>query len=84
MWTALYGEYPGSADRLTLDFVFTPKLEKIVKDDTAFLFDLKRVPGETLREGAVSDQVARQVLEARKLQSPVGVVKAQPVAQYKE
>jgi NitT/TauT family transport system substrate-binding protein len=84
MWTALYGEYPGSADRLTLDFVFTPKLDKIVKDDTAFLFDLKRVPGGTLRDGAVSDQVAREVLEGRKLASPVGVVKAQPAADYKD
>jgi sulfonate transport system substrate-binding protein len=88
MWTALYGEYPasvgGSPDRLALDFIVTPKLEKIVKDDTAFLFELKRVPGESLREGAVSDQVARQTLEARKLTSPIGVVKALPVSAYKE
>jgi NitT/TauT family transport system substrate-binding protein len=88
MWTALYGEYPatvgGSPSRLTLDFIVTPRLEKIIKDDTAFLFELKRVPGDTLREGAISDQVARQVLEARKLASPVGVVKALPVADYKE
>jgi NitT/TauT family transport system substrate-binding protein len=88
MFTALYGEYPttvgGSPDRLTLDFVFTPKLQKIVKDDTAFLFDLKRVPADTLRDGAVADDVARQVLEARKLSSPLGVVKALSLAEYKE
>jgi len=32
---------------LALDFIITPKLEKIVKDDTAFLFELKRRPGGT-------------------------------------
>jgi sulfonate transport system substrate-binding protein len=88
MWTALYGEYPasvgGNPERLTLDFIVTPKLEKIIKDDTAFLFELKRVPGETLRADAVADQVARQTLEARKLASPVGLVKALPAAELKE
>jgi NitT/TauT family transport system substrate-binding protein len=88
MWTALYGEYPasvgGSPDRLALDFIVTAKLEKIVKDDTAFLFELKRVPSETLRADAVSDQVARQTLEGRKLASPLGLVKALPAADYKE
>jgi NitT/TauT family transport system substrate-binding protein len=88
MWTALYGDYPanvgGSPERLALDFIVTPKLEKIVKDDTAFLFGLKRVPGETLRDGAVADQAAREVLAARKLTSPVGTVKALPIADFKE
>ena len=88
MWTALYGDYPktvgGAPERLALDYIVTPKLEKIIKDDTAFLFELKRVPGETLRDGAVSDQVAREVLAARKLQSPVGTVKALPDAEFKQ
>lgn len=88
LWTSMYGEYSGivggDSPRLVLDFILTPKLQKIVKADTAFLFDLKRVPGETLRDGAIADQVARQVLEARKLQSPLGTVKALPVAEFKE
>lgn len=88
MWTALYGEYPasvgGNPERLTLDFIVTPKLDKIIKDDTAFLFELKRVPGETLRADAVADQVARQTLEARKLASPIGLVKALPAGEFKE
>src|SRR5262249_19493631 len=88
MFTALYGEYPatvgGSPERLALDFVVTAKIEKIVKDDTAFLFDLKRVPAGTLREGAVDDKIARQALEGRKLSSPLGVVKALSMAEYKE
>jgi sulfonate transport system substrate-binding protein len=88
LWTSLYGEYPatvgGDAERVVMDFIFTPKLEKMVKGATAFLFELKRVPADTLREGAVADQVAREVLEARKLKSPLGAVKALPVAEFKE
>jgi NitT/TauT family transport system substrate-binding protein len=88
LWTSLYGEYPasvgGDPQRLVLDFIVTPKLEKIIKDDTAFLFDLKRVPADSLRGGAVADQVARQVLESRKLKSPLGAVKALPIAEFRE
>jgi NitT/TauT family transport system substrate-binding protein len=88
MWTALYGEYPksvgGSPERLVLDFIVTPKLEKIINGATAFLFELKRVPGETLRADAVADKVARETLAARKLSSPVGLVKALPAAELKE
>ncbi len=88
MWTALYGDYPaavgGSPERMALDFVITPKMDQIVKADTAFLFGLHRVPAETLRDGAVSDQAAREALAARKLQSPVGTVKALPAAAFKD
>ncbi len=88
LWTSLYGEYPasvgGDPQRLVLDFIVTPKLEKIIKDDTTFLFDLKRVPADSLRDGAVADQIARQVLESRKLKSPLGAVKALPIAEFKE
>lgn len=82
LWTALYGDYPsaigGSPDRLALDFVVTPRIKTQLDSANAFLFDLKRVPGPTLRQDAVADGVAREVLEARGLKSPVGIVKSLP------
>jgi len=82
LWNALYADYPesmgGSPDRLTLDFIATPKVMQQLDDATAFLFGLKRVPAAKLRDGAVDDKVARAVLDARSLKSPIAVVKSQP------
>jgi NitT/TauT family transport system substrate-binding protein len=84
LWSALYAQHPaaigGSDDRLTLDFTVTPKVAELIKGANAFLFQLKRVPAAELRADGVADQVAQSVLKARGLQSPVGVIKAQPVA----
>jgi NitT/TauT family transport system substrate-binding protein len=86
MWQALYGDYPaaigGSPDRLTLNFVITDPVKAQIDDATSFLFELKRVPAQTLRAEAFADDVARKVLEARGLKSPVGVVKSQPDASF--
>jgi NitT/TauT family transport system substrate-binding protein len=88
MWMALYGDYPknagGSPDRLMLDFVITPKLQAAIKNDTVFLFGIKRVPKDVLRSDAVDDRMAREVLAAHKLSSPVGIVKALPNTAFKE
>ena len=82
LWTALYGDYPsaigGSPDRLALDFVLTPRIRTQLDAANAFLFGLKRVPGPTLRQEAVADGIAREVLEARGSKSPVGIVKSLP------
>jgi NitT/TauT family transport system substrate-binding protein len=86
LWTALYGDYPasigGSADRLRLDFVVTDKIKSQIAEATAFPFELKRVPAQTLRPEAIADGVARVVLEARGLKGPVGLVKSQPSAAF--
>lgn len=82
MWQSLYEDHPtaigGSPDRMALNFVITDPVKAQIEDANAFLFELKRVPAQTLRPDAFADGVARQVLEERKLQSPVGVVKSQP------
>ena len=36
-----------------------------------------------MREGAIDDKIAREVLEARVLKSPVSVIKAQPLSAFK-
>jgi NitT/TauT family transport system substrate-binding protein len=88
MWTALYGDYPatvgGAPERLVLDFSVTPKVEKILNDNSAFLFELKRLPSASLRDGAIAGQVAKEVLAARGLTSPVGLVKAKPSEEFKD
>jgi len=88
LWAALYGEYPaelgGTPQRLSLDFVVSPKLQESIKGDNAFLFELKRVPADTLRAEAVDDKIAREVMAARKLSGPVGVVNALPLSQLKQ
>jgi NitT/TauT family transport system substrate-binding protein len=81
LWNALYGDYPaalgGSADRLTFDYVLTDKVKAQLAEATAFLFDLKRVPAQTLRQDALADDVARSVLAARGLKSPIGAIRSQ-------
>ena len=86
LWTALYGDYPssvgGSPDRLSLDYVITSKVKEQLDEATGFLFELKRVPAQTLRQDAIADSLARAVLEARGLKSPIGVVKSQAGTAY--
>ncbi len=86
MWEALYGDHPaaigGSPDRLTLDFILTDQMRAQIDDATSFLFELKRVPAQTLRANAFADDVARKVLAERGLKSPIGVVKSQPDASF--
>jgi hypothetical protein len=36
-----------------------------------------------VRDGAIDDRIAREVLEKRGLKSPVSVVKAQPLSAFK-
>ena len=74
LWTSLYGQYGaevgGNPDRLTLDFIVSPKVNDLIKG--------------TLPDGAVSDEAARQVLEGRKLSSPLATIKALPAGSFKE
>jgi NitT/TauT family transport system substrate-binding protein len=88
LWHSLYGEVPeaqgGGKDKLVLDYIFTDKVRKLVDGSTAFLHEQKKVPAAKLREEAVWDQVAREVLEARGLTSPIGKVEAQPMSAFKE
>jgi NitT/TauT family transport system substrate-binding protein len=88
LWNSLYGAIPetqgGGKDKLVLDFIFTDKVRALVDGSTAFLHEQKKVPAAKLREEAVWDQVAREVLEARGLTSPIGAVEAQPMSAFKE
>lgn len=89
LWASLYGENPknqGGGDvRVQLDFIVNDRVQGLLKDATAFLNGLPNKPAATptIREGGVDDSIAREVLKARGLTSPVGVIKAQPLSAFK-
>ncbi len=88
LWASLYGQNPanigGGPDKLTLDFIFNDKVKVLVSAATKFLNGRKVVPDPVLRKESIWDAVARDVLKARGLKSPIGAVKEQPDSAYKE
>ena len=89
LWASLYGENPanvgGGNVKVQLDYIVNERVEKLIGEATAFLNSLPNKPAAEpkVRQGGIDDGVARQVLEARKLKSPLGVVTARPLAEFK-
>ena len=90
LWSSLYGETPakqGGGDvKVQLDFVVTERVQGLLDNATAFLYSLPKKPAAAakIRDGGVMDGVAQEILKARGLTSPIGVVKARPISDYKE
>lgn len=87
LWSSMYGKNPadvGGADtRLTLPYLITPDVRKMIDNATAFLFSIKSINVEKLRPEAIMPEFAEAVLKERGLSAPVGVVKALPDTDYK-
>jgi NitT/TauT family transport system substrate-binding protein len=89
LWASLYGDNPknqgGGEVKVQLDFIVTDRVRKLIDDATEFLHSLPNKPAAApkIRDGGVDDKVAREVLAKRGLQSPVGIVKAQPLSAFK-
>ena len=89
LWAALYGENPASAGggevKIQFDYVLNERVQKLLGEATEFLHSLPNKPAAEpkMRADAADDKVAREVLAARKLTSPVGSVKARPVTEFK-
>jgi NitT/TauT family transport system substrate-binding protein len=89
LWASLYGENPASQGggdiKIQLDFIVSDRVKKLIDDATEFLHSLPNKPAAApkIRDGGVDDKIAREVLAKRNLQSPVGVVKAQPLSAFK-
>jgi NitT/TauT family transport system substrate-binding protein len=88
LWTALYGSVDPKgvgATKLQFDFIVSERVQKLLDDATTFLNTLPAKPAAEpkIREGGVDDSVAREVLAARGLKSPVGVITAQPAPEAK-
>lgn len=89
LWTALYGglsEKDVGSTKLQFDFVVSDRVQKLLDDATTFLNTMPAKPAAEpkIREGGVDDSLAKEVLAKRGLQSPIGVIKAQPVADFKD
>jgi NitT/TauT family transport system substrate-binding protein len=89
LWSALYGESPASAGggtvKVQFDYVLNDRVKKLLGEATEFLNSLPNKPAAEpkIRAEAVDDSVAREVLAARKLTSPVGSITARPLADFK-
>ena len=89
LWASLYGDNPkaqgGGEVKVQLDYLVNDRVKKLLDEATEFLYSLPNKPAAAakIRDGGVDDKIAREVLAKRGLQSPVGVVKAQPVANFK-
>ena len=83
LWYALYGAWPeseGGGDvKVQLDFVVTDRVQGLLANATEFLFSLPKKPAadSKIRDGGVTDEVARQILEERGLTSPLGIISEQ-------
>ena len=88
LWASLYGTNPpsigGGPNKNTYDFIFNDTAMGLVKAATIFLNGRKVVPNPVLRSESIWDAVARDVLKARGLSSPIGSVKEQPDSAFKK
>ncbi len=89
LWSSLYVTPPASQGggdvKVQLDFIVTERVQGLLNDATAFLYSLDKKPAAapTIRKEAMMDGVARELLEERGLTSPIGIVKARPISDYK-
>jgi NitT/TauT family transport system substrate-binding protein len=76
--SSLYDSPIAGSNKLTLDFVISDRARNLMADATAFLYSLKKKPAATptIRSGGVMPQFAEDVLRARGMTSPVGVINA--------
>jgi NitT/TauT family transport system substrate-binding protein len=85
LWAAAFGTNPkasgGTDTRLTLPYEFTPDATKHLQDSAKFLLEIKSINAD-LRPEAVVPQYVNDILKARALSAPVGVVKALPDSAY--
>ena len=83
LWASLYRD-ENRVNKLTLDFVFNDKVKTMLKASTAFLAKKKKFgKRKALRPESVWDDMARKVLKARGLTSPIGKIDGVPLSQYK-
>jgi NitT/TauT family transport system substrate-binding protein len=87
LWNALYANYSPKAStlqpRLEYPFAFTPEVMGLIQTGATFLNSIKAIPSSTLRPEAVMAKFTAEVLEERKLKSPLGVVSALPESEYR-
>ena len=80
LWYSLYGGWPetqGGGDvKVQLDFIVNDRVQTLLDEATEFLYSLPKKPAAEpkIRDGGVTDQVAREILQERGLTSPLAVI----------
>ena len=89
LWASLYGENPRSAGggevKVQLEYTVNERARKLIDEATEFLNGLPNKPAAApkVRDGGIDDSIAREVLAKRGLKSPVAVIKARPLTEFK-
>jgi NitT/TauT family transport system substrate-binding protein len=85
LWASAFGQTAksegGTDTRITLAYGFTPEALELIQKASKFLLEIKSIPAE-IRPEAVMPQFTADILKARSLKAPVGVVKALPDSAY--
>ncbi len=85
LWASAFGINPkssgGTDTRLTLSYGFTPDAMEHIQESSKFLLEIKSISAD-IRPDAVVPQFTDEILKARGLTAPVGVVKALPDSAY--
>ena len=73
---ALYGAYPDQTKpiRFSLPFAFTPESMDLISKATTFLHEIKTINVSELRDEAIMEEFAEEVLKERGMTAPIGVV----------
>lgn len=86
LWAALYGGADKDVDsvKISLDFVDTDRVQKLLSEATAYLYSLPQKPAaaEKIRPEALQFQFAQEVLKERGLTAPLGEIKARPLSAF--
>jgi len=85
LWQSLYGSFnraPVGSVKNEMPFVFNDKAKALAANAHAFLHEIKRVSSKEVRQGAIDDSVAREVMQKRGLSGSVGVIKALPATEF--
>jgi NitT/TauT family transport system substrate-binding protein len=85
LWASAFGSNPkasgGTDTRLTLSYAFTPDAMAHIQDASKFLLEIKSINAD-IRPDAVVPQFTDEIIKARGITAPVGVVKALPDTAY--
>jgi hypothetical protein len=84
LWYSIYGQIPpevgGTRERAVRAFIFTDELRKNINDMYVFLNKEKIIRFDKPLDGTIDDSIAKKVLSAAGLKTPLGTIIGQPAS----